>query len=112
MLEESFSRYREQKIVACGACLGTVQVEGGEHVNVEILAAEDFSFPISSEESPQIMLSGTGFVFAPVVEGAKAMDAYVLLDGNAVGRISTVYGVTVEQKQEDHSGLFERLFRR
>ena len=112
MLEEQFSRYTPRQVVTQGECLGTVVVEGGENSRAEVLAAENFSFPFAPEEQPQTMLSGPGFVFAPVVEGAKAADAYVLLDGNAVGKVSTVYGKTVEQQAEKKIGFFERIFRR
>ena len=111
LLEEQFSRYSSRQVVKQGQCLGTVAVEGGENSRAEVLAAEDFTFFLAPEERPQTMLSGPGFVFAPVVEGAKAPDAYVLLDGSAVGKVPTVYGKTVEQQKED-PGFLERLFRR
>ena len=111
MLTTHFSGFKDQQIIAQGDFLGTVRVEGGESTRAEVLAAEDFSFALAPEERPQTMLSGPGFAFAPVVEGAKAMDAYVLLEGNAIGKVSTVYGKTVEQKQEE-KGFLEKLFRR
>lgn len=110
MFEENFSGYRQQQIVRCGDFLGTVRVEGGDSSRAEVLAAQDFSFALAPQERPQTMLSGPGFVFAPVVEGAKAMDAYVLLEGTAIGKIPTVYGRTIEMKQE--KGFFDKLFRR
>ena len=112
MLEDAFSRYQHKQLIRQGQCLGTVRVEGGENQRAEVLAAEDFFFSVAQEERPQTVLSGPGFVFAPVVEGAKAMDAYVLLNGNAVGKITTVYGRTVEQKQEEEKGFFDKIFRR
>ena len=112
MLEDSFSRYAVRQIVAKGDCLGTVAVEGGENSRAEVLAGEDFSFPVAPEERPQTLLSGPGFVFAPVVEGAKAADAYILLDGNAIGKVSTVYGKTVEQKKEEEKSFLDKLLRR
>ena len=112
LLEDQFSRYAVRQVLRSGDCLGTVAVEGGENSRAEVLAAEDFSFALAPEERPQTMLSGPGFVFAPVVEGAKAMDAYVLLEGNAVGKISTVYGKTVEQTKEEEKSFFDKLFRR
>ena len=110
LLEKTFSTYNETQIIRQGECLGTVQVEGGESSRAQVLAAEDFFFALAPGEHPQTMLSGPGFVFAPVVEGAEAMDAYVLLDGNAVGKVSTVYGKTIEQQKE--KSFFDKLFRR
>lgn len=112
LLENAFSRYQQTQLVQQGDFLGLIRVEGGENQQAEVFAAEDFFFSVAPEERPQVLLSGPGFVFAPVVEGAKAMDAYVLLDGNAVGKIGTVYGKTVELKKETEKGFFDRLFRR
>jgi len=112
LLEKQFSRFSVRQVISKGDCLGTVAVEGGENSRAEVLAAEDFSFALAPEERPQTMLSGPGFVFAPVVEGAKGMDAYVLLEGNAVGKVSTVYGKTVEQLKEEEKSFFDKLFRR
>ena len=85
---------------------------GGEHQKVEILAAEDFSFSLASEERPHTMLPGAGFVYAPVAEGEDAGVAYVLIEGKAIGRVPVVYGQTIEQLPEEEKGFFEKLFRR
>ena len=110
MLEEKFSGFHPKQIIHRGDLLGTVRVEGGDSSRAEVLAACDFFYALAPQECPQTMLSGPGFVFAPVVEGAKAMDAYVLLEGTAIGKIPTVYGRTIEMQQE--KGFFDKLFRR
>ena len=110
MLQNGFSRYQQRQVIRKGDCLGTLQVEGGDSSRAEVLAAEDFFFALAPEERPQTMFSGPGFVFAPVVEGAKGVDAYILLEGNAIGKISTVYGKTIEQKTE--KSFLDKLLRR
>lgn len=112
VLEEGFSRYQVQTVVSQGDCLGTVEVLGGDNARVEILAAEDFLFALAAEESPQTMLPGGGFVYAPVTEGADAGFAYVLIGGNAVGKIPVVYGQTIEQEKTEEKSMLEKLFRR
>ena len=112
MLNDGFSRYQERTVVAEGDCLGTVEVAGGETARVEILAAEDFSFPLAKEEQPYTMLSGPGFVYAPVAEGEDAGVAYVLIKDRAIGEIPVVYGQTIEQQPEEEKGFFEKAFRR
>ena len=112
LLNEGFSRYQVQKIVSEGDFLGTVEVMGGEHQKVEILAAEDFSFSLAPEERPHTMLPGAGFVYAPVAEGEDAGVAYVLIEGKAIGRVPVVYGQTIEQLPEEEKGFFEKQFRR
>ena len=111
LLNDGFSGYAVRKIVSEGDVLGTAEVLGGENGRVEILAAEDFSFSLSPEERPCTMLSGPGFVYAPVAEGEDGGYAYVLIGGKAIGRIPVVYGQTIEQ-QEDEKSFLEKLFRR
>lgn len=108
--EDSFSRYTVCPIVTKGEKLGTVEVAGGENRRVEVLAAEDFCYALAPEESTQTAIPGPGFVYAPVVSGADAGCAYVLINGNAVGSVKTVYGQTVEQTKPEEKTLWQKLF--
>ena len=110
LLEEGFARYSVQRIVSAGDWVANVEVEGGQRQQVEVLAAEDFDYALATEEQPQIMLPGTGFVYAPVTEGADAGFAYVLIQGKAVGKIPVVYGRTIELVPEEEKSFLERLF--
>jgi D-alanyl-D-alanine carboxypeptidase len=112
LLNEGFSRFEVKPIVLAGDYLDILEVAGGENRQVEILAAEDFSFPLADEEKPYTMIPGPGFAYAPVVEGADAGVAYILIGKKAVGKIPVVYGRTVEQQREESKGVFEKLFRR
>ena len=103
LLEEGFSRYQVQKIIRKGDYVDTLEVVGGENRKVQVLAAEDFDYALAPEEHPQIALPGSGFVYAPAVEGAEAGCAYVLIEGKAVGKFSVVYGQTIEQTREEPS---------
>ena len=112
LLEEGFSRYSIRKIVEAGDCIETVDVVGGESGRIKLVAGEDFSYALAPEESAQIVTGGTGFVYAPVAEGADAGTAYVVVEGNAVGKIPLIYGDTVEQEREESSRrkkLFEKF---
>ncbi len=110
LMEEGFARYSLKRVVNAGDLVDTVEVAGGEQGKVEILAAEDFDFYLAPEEQPQLMRPGTGFAYAPTVEGADAGYAYVLIAGKAVGRVRVVYGQTVEQKIEEEKSFLEKLF--
>ena len=112
MLEDGFSRYQVRRIVTKGDLLGTVEVEGGEGTRVQLLAASDFDYALAEGECPQTMIPGTGFVYAPVAEGGEAGFAYVLLDGNAVGKVPILYGQTVEQQPEEEKNFLEKLMGR
>ena len=110
LLEEGFSRYTVQKLVSAGDLIETMEIEGGQEVYVQILAAEDFSYAVAADEQVTVELHGPGFVYAPVVEGAEAEAAYICLNGIPVGKISTVYGETIEQCQPPRKHFWENWF--
>ena len=41
-----------------------------------------------------------------------SVTATVMINGNAVGKISTVYGKTVEKQKTEERSFFDKLFRR
>ena len=110
LLEEGFSRYSGQRIVSEGDLIGTLVVVGGEDCKVQVLAAEDFDYALATEERPQLAIPGPGFVYAPVVEGAEAGCAYVLIEGKAVGRIPVVFGQTIEMEKEEETSFLQKWF--
>ena len=110
LMEDGFQRYTLHRIVSKGDCLGTVELAGGMEGSVELIADEDFLFSLAPEEIPEIVLSGTGFVYAPVAKGQSAGYAHVCIDGNPIGKVPVVYGKTVEREAEKPRTLLERLF--
>ena len=110
LLEKGFSGYSARQILQKGQQVDTLEVAGGQGSRVTVLAAENFRYALAEGESPQLMLPGPGFVYAPAVEGADAGFVYVLINGKAVGKVPVVYGETIEQKQEEEKGFFQKLF--
>ena len=110
LLEDGFSRYRMETVVSAGERLDVLEVAGGENCRVEINAAEPFSFALAEGENPMTVIPGPGFVYAPVVEGADAGFAYVLIGDRAVGKIAVVYGQTIEQKKEAEKTILQKIF--
>ncbi len=99
LLETGFSRYTVEEILSKGDCVGTVEVAAGQSERVQVLAAEDFSFPLAADEQPQIVLSGPGFAYAPVVQGEAAGYAYICIGDDCVGKVPVVYSHTVEREE-------------
>ena len=111
LLEDGFSRYTLQQVVAEGDVLGNVAVLGSEgDCYISVLAAEDFYYALASGEQVQLAIPGPGFVYAPAVAGSDAGFGYVLINGNAVGKIKAVYGATVEQSKTEEKTLWQKLF--
>ena len=106
-LEQGFRNYQVRPLISAGEQLGLRQVVGGAGC-VRLLAAEDFSYALASEEQPRIVLGGQNFVYAPVVQGAEAGNAYVMLNGKAIGKIGLVYGETVEQEAPQKKSFWNR----
>ena len=109
LLENGFSGYSVQKLVRKGECLGHVEIAGGQAGLVSLIAAEDFFYALSADESPQIVLSGPGFVYAPVVRGQSAGYAYVCLENQTVGKIPLIFGRTIEQEQVKEPSVWEKV---
>ena len=110
LLEDGFSRYTLTRIIGTGERVETVSGAGGEGQAVELVAGEDFSYPVAEGEKVTLEPIGPGFVYAPVVEGADAGHAWVHIDGIAVGKISLRYGKTVERIPEEELSFWEKLF--
>lgn len=110
LLEDGFARYANHLIVSKGQCLGEVEVAAGEAGRVSLLAGESFSYALAEGERVTLELPGTGFVYAPVTEGAEAGFAHILVDGAGVGKIPLYYGQTVEQQKKEEKSFLEKLF--
>ena len=110
LLESGFSRYSVKELVSQGDCLGTADVVSGQSEKVQLLAAEDFCYPLAVEEQVEVILSGPGFAFAPVVQGGKAGYAYICIGDSCVGKVPLVYGQTVEQETVEKKSFWSKLF--
>ena len=110
LLENAFSRYTLRKIISEGDFIGTVEVAGGKAQMVQLLADADFSYPLAEGEEPEIVLSGPGFAYAPVVQGKRAGTAYICIGDACIGKIDVIYGQTVEQEEEKQIPFWKRLF--
>ena len=112
MLSDGFDQFQIKDIIAKGDVLGYLEVAGGTSGYVELVAAGDFRYSLTDHETPEIVPSKPGFVYAPVVRGTAAGNAYICLDGCVLGVCPVVYGQTVEQLPEEKKSLIQRLFGR
>lgn len=109
LLEDGFSRFHPEKLVSAGECVGFVEIAGGQAGRAELLAAEDFFYPVAEGETAEIILPGPGFVYAPVAQGAEAGRVHVCIDGRSVGTIPVRYGETVEQRREEKRSFWDNV---
>lgn len=110
LLEKGFSQYAVQQIVEKDQCLGMREIAGGQAGEVELLATEDYFYALAPDETPRIVITGQGFVYAPVAEGQEAGFAYVLLGDKIAGKILLKYGNTVEQEAVPEKSFWQKLF--
>lgn len=111
LLEKGFSSYSVEQLIRKGECLGTSAVFSGKKAEVPLIAAADFSFALRKDEQPQIILSGPGFAYAPVIKGKTAGYAYVCIGDAVVGTVKLVYGESVERVAEQKKpGFWQRIF--
>ena len=109
LINDGFKRFHVKTIISKGEPLGAIEVAGGGAMQVQLLAGDDFAFALAEEESVEVVLNGTGFVYAPTAKGQHAGFAYVCVDGEAVGKVNIVYGDTVEQIKPK-SSIWSKLF--
>ena len=109
LMEQGFSRYEVQRIIHEGQVLGHVEIAGGQSLQVQLLAAASFDYPVAEQETAEIKLAGPGFAYAPVAAGAEAGVAHICLNGKAVGSVPMVFGETVEQEIQKEKGFLEKL---
>ena len=109
LLEDGFERYEQRQLVTAGQVIGTVEVLSGNGGRTHLIAEDDFFYALTKNETVTINLPEPGFVYAPVCRGQKAGFAHILVDGNAVGKVSVVYGDTIEKETEPERPWWERL---
>ena len=109
LLEMGFSMYTPQKIIDKNVVIGVVEVAGGCEQQVELIAADDFSYSIGKDEKIEVVISTPGFVYAPVVNGQTAGYAQVYLGDQWIGKVPLLFGDTIEKKEEKPKGWI-RLF--
>jgi D-alanyl-D-alanine carboxypeptidase len=110
LLEDGFEDFAVRRLVSAGDILGTVEIAGGQQGRVQLLAAEDFAYAMRETEESEVQISGTGFVYAPVTEGADAGFAHICVDGKPVGEVPLVYGETVVMTKDIEKSFLEKLF--
>ena len=110
LYDQYFPVFQLQTVIRAGDVAGKLPVFGGTEGYVELIAAEDLTFALASEEKASIHLQTKAFVYAPVVENGKAGWAYLLVDGEPVGRVALVYGKTVEQTLPEKRSFWQRIF--
>ena len=109
LLNQGFSGFEMTRIVSKGEIVGFLEIAGGQSGVVQLLSADDFQYPLAFDEVTTLMVPGTGFVYAPVAEGAAAGYAYVCLNGKSVGKIPVIYGETIEKIPVEKKNFLERL---
>jgi D-alanyl-D-alanine carboxypeptidase len=108
LLEDGFSRYAPQILIRKGQRMGSRTVLGGDGGSVSLLAAEDFSYSLAEGERVSVVLSGPGFAYAPVVEGAQAGYAHICVDAEPVGKVALIFDDTIEQTREPERSFWKR----
>lgn len=109
LFEQGFSGFQIERVVNIGEIVGFVEIAGGQSGVVQLLAADDFDYALSPEEITSLLIPGSGFVYAPVTEGADAGFVYVCINGKTVGKVPVVYGETIEKIPQENKNFFERL---
>ena len=109
LLSSGFSRYHQRQIVKESDVLGTAEIAGGQERVVQLIAKENFAYPLAQEETVEISLPKPEFVYAPVAYGQDAGFAFLSVDGCPIGRVALMYGNTVEQEILKKDSVWDRI---
>ena len=109
LLEDGYRNYHMQKIVDQGDIVGYAHVIGGEKECISLVAAESFSYLLSAQETPKLVVPNTGFIYAPVYSGQDAGVIYVCIDDVVVGKLPVYYGEDVLSSSVRGKTIWERL---
>ena len=96
---QGFSNFSIQQIISQGDVLGWVEVAGSSGEKTALVADEDFSYALAEGENPEVVITGPGFVYAPVEKEADAGLARITLGGKCIGSVRHVFGDTVAQEK-------------
>lgn len=110
LMEYGFQQYTQQNLIQKDDVLGYAEIAGGKEGKVPLIASEQFSYPLGSDEKVRIQLPQPGFVYAPVSAGQDAGFAQLFINDSWIGKIPLIYGQTVERDVEQKQGRWERLF--
>lgn len=111
-MDSGFADYRITPIVYEGQTLGTISVMGGNQTTVGVIAARDFSYSVTEDEQPYVLLGGRSLTYAPVAEGQPAGEAYICIGDQTIGKVPLVYENTVEQVTPEKKTFWQRWLRR
>ena len=107
--EFGFSKYEPKQIISVGDILGAVDVAGGQVQKVQLVAKEDFSYPLAKDEKVSVQLPNPAFVYAPVACGQRAGSAAIFLGKSKIGAVELMYGETVEQEIPEQKPWLKQL---
>ncbi len=111
MLEDGFHRFDIKTLVTAGDILGWVDTAGATGEKVSLVAAEDFCYALAEEEQPEVVITGPGFVYAPVIQGQDAGFARIILADKCIGSVPVVFGETVDMdKDPPKTSFWKRIF--
>ena len=95
LINNGFSVYKPEVLIAKGEQLGYAKVAGGIDKQVSLVAMEQFDYALAQGEEIDIVLETTAFVNAPVLWGQYAGDANIFVDGHKVGHVPVCFGEMV-----------------
>ncbi len=99
LLDLGFEQYALKQLVQKGEIVGELPILSGRKKEADLVAGEDFSWPMAPGEQVTLELNLGDFRFAPVTQGEKAGHAHILVGGKAVGKIPIFWGETVEEEK-------------
>lgn len=109
LYDYGFSTYPAQVAMTAGEKEGTLSVTGGLVTSADLIAADSFSWPLSSTEKLTVKFSLPQHLEAPITAGSVVGQAIFSLNGKEVGRVDLLSGTDVLEAIQTPANLFHQL---
>jgi len=109
LYEYGFSTYPARRAMAIGEKVKTLPVTGGLTTFTEVVAADNFFWPLCDSEKLTVKLDLPAKLKAPVTAGSVVGQAIFSLNGRELGRVDLLCGTEVIKAIQTPSNLFHRL---
>lgn len=107
LYDYGFATYPAKRAATLGRVVQRVPVSGGQQVDVPLVAADSFSWPLAAEETLECHVKLDKPLTAPVAAGTRAGQAVFRVNGQEVGRVDLLCGADVAPRLEPAMGLLK-----
>lgn len=109
LFDYGFETYPAKRLSQAGEVVGSVPVQGSLVRFVDVVAAEDLTYPLGEGESAEVKVESADLAEAPVQAGQTAGRMVYYLQGQEIGAVELRYARTVNRDLYPETTLLQRI---